>query len=827
MAVLTGDEVWADFREDGSINEPLLQNIRVWSRYIEQLATASGFKTYTTKAAMDADTSQPNGTPALIFSDPTAANNFPTVWVWNSGSSLWVAGTDRISSLQTTVSNIPNLFGDPLGLGDGATTRAGTLIFSSGETIIRLTTANTFNDYDYPAVDALAPGASVSVTLSRRSDAAGANNASVSLIWLDSAGVEISRATNTGVTSANVKEGVTVTGTVPGTCVTVRLRISKATNGTFADFWPATIRLYSATIPTQSFLPRQARRQLFAWADTYKQAEWVRDTWREPNGRALSLEDGPFTSAGILYAWTADGVESAVGRATAWWNQKRTMKANLVGTAGAGDRRGWLVGRSPASYAWPNAAGAQTGVLVYSTVLPPAAGAIAPFHSFTSTGIARFSEDSTILGGCFAIANDGRSYEGVSDYAAGIVFTSPDADTSLKEVPIHGFYPGMNSVQGLAIKYAANVPSLGVIDYSNKYLRRLSITFTAPSVSPTFDITLAPIPAEEIDLDALFTTYFGVAAGTSQPNGLAYDPTSNSWWVTTGIDAGGGLAYIAKVDAATKAVTKAWKITNAVDHLCFDPTSGYLFYTFGSTGTKAAWVAINPDTGAPVAGFTNNPLLDTTEGITIWTSPDGTVNVAAVGDGGFHTAASPALDLFCQYKLPNGLPPKIDVSKLLVSMVLRRKAAPTTRRYALSNGSMLSSQLGWGISIPANQAAQISFQCNTYGDAAVKTVDFSTVAGNETGFHVYSFLIDLDADLASAWRDNVALSAAAGSTTDLSGVSQRLQVDKIMLMGLFADTTRSLDSNTDLAAVVIADGSTASRTAIEAELDLVMRGLRY
>ncbi|TSD85633.1 hypothetical protein FFK22_026680 [Mycobacterium sp. KBS0706] len=52
---------------------------------------------------MNADLTQANGQPALLWSDPTPANNFPTVWVYNDATDTWIAGTDRIQSLKDLV----------------------------------------------------------------------------------------------------------------------------------------------------------------------------------------------------------------------------------------------------------------------------------------------------------------------------------------------------------------------------------------------------------------------------------------------------------------------------------------------------------------------------------------------------------------------------------------------------------------------------------------------------------------------------------------------------------------------------------------------------
>lgn len=100
MAIPTVDEVWADFNADGSVKEPSKQDIRRLLRFIQAIAAANGMKTYPNKMAMDADLTQADGTPALLWADPVEANNYPTVWTWNDPTNQWIAGVDRISPLQ-------------------------------------------------------------------------------------------------------------------------------------------------------------------------------------------------------------------------------------------------------------------------------------------------------------------------------------------------------------------------------------------------------------------------------------------------------------------------------------------------------------------------------------------------------------------------------------------------------------------------------------------------------------------------------------------------------------------------------------------------------
>ncbi|MGK9234516.1 SGNH/GDSL hydrolase family protein [Inquilinus limosus] len=109
MAVPTVDEIWADYNPDGSVKEPAKQEIRRNLRALWAIAEANGMKTYPNKAVMDADVTQDNGQPALLYADPVEANNYPTVWVYNDSLNQWIAGADRIQSLKVTVDLLNNV----------------------------------------------------------------------------------------------------------------------------------------------------------------------------------------------------------------------------------------------------------------------------------------------------------------------------------------------------------------------------------------------------------------------------------------------------------------------------------------------------------------------------------------------------------------------------------------------------------------------------------------------------------------------------------------------------------------------------------------------
>lgn len=102
MAVPSPDEIWRDFDVDGQPHEPIKEEIRRYLNYVEGIAASNGMKTYPNKAVMDADTTQEDGQAALLYADPVAANNYPTVWIYNDATNVWVQGVDRITSVKAT-----------------------------------------------------------------------------------------------------------------------------------------------------------------------------------------------------------------------------------------------------------------------------------------------------------------------------------------------------------------------------------------------------------------------------------------------------------------------------------------------------------------------------------------------------------------------------------------------------------------------------------------------------------------------------------------------------------------------------------------------------
>lgn len=107
MATPSVNQVWADYNADGSVKEPNKLEIRRLLNFMWALAEASGgAKSYPTKAAMDADMSQPDGTVGIVRADPVEANNFPTLWIWEDSTNQWVMGVDRIANLAAAIATL-------------------------------------------------------------------------------------------------------------------------------------------------------------------------------------------------------------------------------------------------------------------------------------------------------------------------------------------------------------------------------------------------------------------------------------------------------------------------------------------------------------------------------------------------------------------------------------------------------------------------------------------------------------------------------------------------------------------------------------------------
>jgi hypothetical protein len=794
MAVLTGDEVWADFNGDGSINEPLLQNIRVWSRYIELLAQTLGFKTYATKSAMDADTTQADGTPALIFADPTPANNYPTVWVWNDAGNVWGAGTDRLSALQALVdalmARIEDRFQDPEGLGARSLSFGGVSGYDGNEPIISLTTSGTAATWVVNALGEFAVGNTVTFAGIRWSDVVGAVgtfSASVRIRFYQATGAEItaSLVESKSPVAANTHEAFSINGVVPANTAFILFEIAKGTTGTLAKFKARFLSAKSSTSPAVRGRPRDRGRQVFPDATVGPQLGiYDGGIFRDPTGRALSTADGPCAITGLKWCFSLRDAVAVSGRVMELQDQLKGIKLLPAGAApGVRDRRGYGSGNGTGRLQADNV-GVLTAKLLDVAKLPDSAADVPPSGGFASTGLAKIPLGAATYAGCWVVANHGRADESDLTSNASIIILSPDGRVKLAEYN-QAATTGTGSIQGVAVRTVGGVSAIWYNDKSAKLLRELSLTGTLTGTT----ISLAAIT----------------------PNGATYDATNDLFWITNE-----GVASAQSYVAATGALGSTCIIPSNTDQMFCD-AQGYLWVSYGNNGSDCTVDCRDPETNVLVQRWSGLPLCQAIEGIHVETTGAGTV-LTCVNDGGFHVIAKPALNLMLKYVI-TAPPPRANTNELMICLRLRLTGTPSQTCYVIADGSPLDIvYYGWAVAVV--NATTIRFQVRTNGDAAAVSVDF-VVPGllSLVKWQTITFYASKTASSVRCWANGTELTAVGSPS--LAAVSKKFGTNRISKFGLIGSTPRYLEA-TDVAVAIVAD--TNDRAPAEAHMPLATAG---
>lgn len=807
MAVLTGDEVWADFKGDGSINEPLLQNIRVWSRYIELLATTAGWKVYTSKAAMDADTTQPDGTPALIFSDPTPANNFPTVWVWDDAGNEWDQGTDRISSLAADVdalkalqlqAGLQNRFPDPEGLGLASWNKDGVRIFETiggdAQPVVQFTVSGTNNIYDIKAEGEFAPGAIPTFSGIRRSDVVGAAltfNAPVSLRYFDTNAVETT-VTESRSTTGTAWEAFSLTGpAIPAGTGFVRLQFGKGSVGTFGKVQPRSILLTSDLSPAGLFRPRDLSAKFITGMAGARRCTYYDGAWRDDRGLLASTADGPCALAGTKAVWDMRRAVSVADQVTEITEQRGTARLIAAGGGlGVRDKRGILAGSGTGRLASANS-GIQTAKLLGVHPLPNSTADVPPNGGFAGTGYAEIPSTAATWAGCIVAANHGRANEADATSNASIIILSPVEGRERLAEYNQSATTGTGSIQGVAVRTVGGVSTILYVDKSAKLVRELSLTGALTGLT--------------VDMSAI------------TPNGLAYDPANDAVWVSNE-----GVAE-ARRYAVTTGVQQATTVIPAnTDQMSF--VNGYLSVSYGNNGSPGTIDLRDPETNCLVTRLAGLPYSEAIEGHFWREMAEGWVLTYGV-DGSFHIIAKPSLGLLVRCAVP-APPPRANTDELLVMMAVRSTGTISQTGYVIADGSPLDVVYnGWGVGFANATTARA--QVRTNGDAAVFTVDFQP-----PGLGVYPKLIAI---LFSRSANTIRgfYKPIGGTTTEMTatgsnsiaGLSQKFSTIRIPhLCGVPGATVRDLNA-ADVTVAGVWDATTAVQASVEAYIDQLAAGL--
>lgn len=718
---------------------------------------AAGTLGYPNKAAMDADLAHDANTLATVTNDTTPYNNGTYIKVGASGAGSWLK----------SVFDRNNLFPDPEMVGVRAVQFDGAVAWESGERTLSLTVSGSYNEYEMEAVEQFAIGATLSFTVDRLADAL-TPSATVSIIFFNAAGAEISRVTNATVAEVNVRETATITGAVPALTTAVRVRLAKGSAGALSKYWPNTAVLKSTlaakeaqplrtpnggetlrSFPYASLIanaPARLNRALVtgvARGDLL--ARKYNGAWRDADGRVLSAADGPCVLAGIHKVFSARDAVSVEGRVTELPDQNGAVTLSLRGTApSVHDRRG-ILAFSSAGYFQADNTGTLAATLVGSVLLPAAQGPHTK-GGFTCTGLSRDA------GGLWIVGNDGRTAFG-QPYLCSIVILSPDFRTVIDEFDMSGI-ASIESIQGVA--WDSSDDTIWFVDVTNKYIRHI-------------DRTGARVLADEI------------AVPTITPNGLAYDSVNDALWVT---DAGvAGALLLACADGSSIGATT---VPTTTDHIHYDATNGYLYCSRGNNGTDASIDVVDVGNEKIIATYSGLSLSQAIEGVYVEGGRLWTLN-----DGGFHDEANPALDIACEYTITPP-PAKVSSEILTLGVVLRETASLSTGSQVIcaEGNPLFSTDYGWALYLASTNTIRLIARMQ--GDAVNSIIDWTlTALAHATHFsHVVVQANRTTGDV-QLWQDGVEIIGTV-SSGDFGALAKPYDLARLFVGGISGATVRDL-----------------------------------
>ncbi|MER8532127.1 hypothetical protein NKH61_05125 [Mesorhizobium sp. M1005] len=266
---------------------------------------------------------------------------------------------------------------------------------------------------------------------------------------------------------------------------------------------------------------------------------------------------------------------------------------------------------------------ASSATFLTYTILPNVAGG-APSGGATYTGLCRIT--SGVYAGCWLASIDGRTVEGDgSTYNAQVAILPPDFGRALV---VFTLGVAATSAQGVVFnKTTGN--SFWVALPNNGSIRHFYLSGVNAGT--------------EIVADRITWAYAG------SPNGLGYDQGNTALWVSDE-----GSATFRLLSAATATIgnlLRSETVQTTADHLHFDETNGLLYYSVGNNGVDGSVYYIDLAHTSVGPHLVYGPLkyCQAIEGIDV-DRENGILTV--INDGGYHTAASPALNIAIKYKVP-------------------------------------------------------------------------------------------------------------------------------------------------------------------------------
>lgn len=181
----------------------------------------------------------------------------------------------------------------------------------------------------------------------------------------------------------------------------------------------------------------------------------------------------------------------------------------------------------------------------------------APENGFTCTGMTK------LLEGGWAFSNHGKAHDTDPTYDPSIVITSQDFTTKTAEIGLVSRFPSIGSIQGIGQRTVDL--SLGFASHDENLIRVI---------------------------DRAGNSLKAIATGTS-PNGLAYNPVNDSWFVI--YDGGSTLQEYRHSDGVLIGTWTVGFITG-LDHLWYDAGRNILWMSAGENGVTGGLYSFDPST---------------------------------------------------------------------------------------------------------------------------------------------------------------------------------------------------------------------------------------
>lgn len=342
------------------------------------------------------------------------------------------------------------------------------------------------------------------------------------------------------------------------------------------------------------------------------------DVLLKPDGTGTIIATHP---GGATHSYDFSGIEERGIIGPSWRRNDSATINSFVVSAGADERASVLEARVGALESEVDVDASGPRLLNWGLLPDSVADRDPP--GFTGTGLGKVTRG--VWKGCWLIADDGRLVEGdASTMTPRVHIVSPDFRRVL--LTIDPGYSGF-SAQGIAVDSSGAADTFWLATGGDRRVRHYQLDGT------------------EIAEDAVDFTDLDGSAIAGNVNGLAYDPAEDALYVTMASST--TLYKIAADPLASPRLLGSYTLPYGPDMMFW--LDGKIYYTSGGNGSPGDVRSFVPATETAANEFLSIELAEAIEGIHI--DADARV-MTLISDGGFHTAAEPALNIWAQYRVP-------------------------------------------------------------------------------------------------------------------------------------------------------------------------------